>query len=198
MATTRHHGAVMADILASLAITAVIMLATGVATQSVCETAASNEAQFTATQTARQLAQGLAQNIRSAVACDLGGDGTADRTIAGTVLYVQPQEGDVRAYVHDPDNNRLLLDVKPAMPITASPDLNDIRSRMRGGTPSVFVMADNVTRLAFEGKYAKRPDKANPATEVATLVNVQVKMEITEAGQTLKFSESVVPRRTQQ
>ena len=136
----------------------------------------------------------LARTLRGATVCDIGTGAVAGTTKAGTVLYTTMPGGNPTAYVYDPAADQLLLDTRPTMPTIDTPDLGNLHSRMQGDSPTVIVMASNVTSLIFRGKYDNRPDPANPSTNVPTLVNVQINMEVAQGEQVLRMCESVVPR----
>lgn len=198
MIRKRFRGALAADVLMSLGITAMLLTSAGVAMNTACQSVNVNENQLVATRSSQRMAHTLAATLRCASICDIGTGAAAGSIKAGTVLYVTAPGGSPTAYVYDPIHDQLLLDTQPPMPTVDTPDLNDLRARMAGSAPTVIVMADDVTSLTFRGKYENRPDIANPAVNVSTLVNVQISMQVTQGDQVMQQCESVVPRRTNQ
>jgi len=175
-----------------------LMTSAGVAMKSACHGIEVNDGQLVTTRASRRMSSALARTLRCASVCDIGTGAAAGTTKVGTVLYATTPDGTLSAYVYDPVADQLLLDTHPAAPIADTPDLNNLHSRMQGDNPTVSVMASNVTSLVFRGRYDNRPDPANPATNIATLVNVQISMEITQGEQVQRMCESVVPRRSVQ
>jgi hypothetical protein len=198
MIRKRHRGALTADVLVSVAMTAMLLTSAGVAVNTACQSVNANESQLVVTRASQRLAHTLAATLRCASVCEIGTGADADSIKTGTILYVTAPGGNPTAYVYDPIHDQLLFDTQPPMPTVDIPDLNSLRARMAGNRPTVVVMADNVTDLTFRGKYENRPDMANPAVNVSTLVNVQISMETTQGEHVMRQCESVVPRRTNQ
>lgn len=192
-------GFTLVEVLVSLAIAAILMVAVGSALYASTSSLKVNQDFSDATSTAQMALQQLRTAIRTGVRCDVGAGADVDAsTGASNVLYVTPVDvngviGPKAAYIYDDVKKTLLLDTTPPAPPISATALAAIRGRMGGSTPTVFVLASRITSASFTAMYADR--RTDPFGDpVPRAVNVQVKLKVDTGRSSLELCESVVPR----